>query len=999
MWKWIGFVLLFLIFGLPLVSLLTEVEGGVGTVALVVAVGLFFYQRSQLAALRERIDRELAALRAQPYRRRDEREIQSDEQGAEKGARAAAAPIEPASADIETAAAPPSGTWVGAQDEVAAGVGRVATAEAASAAPAGVTQLLSEPGGAASVWPTPLEPASAAGALEVDERSVRVTSSVAQSVAAWFKGGNTIVRVAVLVLFVGVAFLLRYAVEQDLLPIELRLAAVAAGGVALLLIGWRLRHRRRGYAITLQGAGVGVLYMTLYAAMRLYGLLPPSATLAFMVAIAGLAALLALLQDALPMAVVGFLGGFAAPLLTAGDAGSHVMLFGYCLVLNLAIAWIASRKPWKLLNLVGLACTTLVALAWGAAAWRGDLLASTEPFLVAHLVLYLFITVQYARQLSATDESSAAVGAGNVPVPYVDAGLMFGAPLVAAGLQAAMVRHVPYALAASAAVLSGVYLLLGRWLWRRGGERLRLLTEGMLALGAIFLTLVAPLVLDARWTAAAWAVQGAGMVWVAMRQRRSWALYFGLALQPMAALSFWGRPLDTSASMFVANAVFAGVLLLAASALVCARLLQRGGWPESVNGQAATTAGFAPSPMMALHWAAIVLALLHLLVGGYVEMGRAPWSTPDRLQSSILWVVSVAVVLEAAHRPLAWSELALPARPLLAMAALLSLGGAAEAVIWSDGWARLWPAGLAEVAVVLLASGWLLRRLDAPSEAGARLRGSLPGEALGVLWYAMLQGLLFTVAVMVQFITDYRGWMGGALIVMPTLIAWLALSGVERGRWPMDRYPALWIIGLALPWMAILVLWSLAVNLLVDGSMQPLPYLPLLNPVDLGHGLMLLYALRLRRSLLALRADALTSRWPGAQTRVWAATAAVAFWWLTNVLVRTLHHWMGTPMWGDGALDSGLVQTGLSILWTLIALATMFVATRRFDTGHARSVWIVGAILLGVVVVKLLLVDLSQTSALQRIISFVGVGLLMLLVGYVAPLPPQRPPQGRVPNP
>lgn len=46
--------------------------------------------------------------------------------------------------------------------------------------------------------------------------------------------------------------------------------------------------------------------------------------------------------------------------------------------------------------------------------------------------------------------------------------------------------------------------------------------------------------------------------------------------------------------------------------------------------------------------------------------------------------------------------------------------------------------------------------------------------------------------------------------------------------------------------------------------------------------------------------------------------------------------------------------------------------------------------LLAVVVAKLMLVDLSQTSALQRIVSFVGVGLLMLLVGYVAPLPPQR---------
>jgi uncharacterized membrane protein len=106
--------------------------------------------------------------------------------------------------------------------------------------------------------------------------------------------------------------------------------------------------------------------------------------------------------------------------------------------------------------------------------------------------------------------------------------------------------------------------------------------------------------------------------------------------------------------------------------------------------------------------------------------------------------------------------------------------------------------------------------------------------------------------------------------------------------------------------------------------------------------------------------------------------------------VRSLHHYAGTPTWWDGALGAGLVQTGLSILWTLLALAAMLLGARRVDARHARRVWLAGGGLLAVVVAKLMLVDLSQTSALQRIVSFVGVGLLMLLVGYVAPLPPQR---------
>ncbi|MFY7939721.1 MAG: DUF2339 domain-containing protein, partial [Burkholderiaceae bacterium] len=110
--------------------------------------------------------------------------------------------------------------------------------------------------------------------LEVDEKSLHITSSLGASVRAWFTGGNTIVRVAVLILFIGVAFLLRYAAERTTVPIELRLAGVVLVGVALVALGRRLLQKRRGYALSLQGAGVGMVYLTLFAAYRLYGLMP-----------------------------------------------------------------------------------------------------------------------------------------------------------------------------------------------------------------------------------------------------------------------------------------------------------------------------------------------------------------------------------------------------------------------------------------------------------------------------------------------------------------------------------------------------------------------------------------------------------------------------------------------------------------------------------------------------------------------------------------------------
>ena len=213
-------------------------------------------------------------------------------------------------------------------------------------------------------------------------------------------------------------------------------------------------------------------------------------------------------------------------------------------------------------------------------------------------------------------------------------------------------------------------------------------------------------------------------------------------------------------------------------------------------------------------------------------------------------------------------------------------------------------------------------------------------------------------------------------MLLPTLLCMGLLGRVEPPRWPLldERWLSIYRRGVLRPWALLLVLWVIVVNLFSDARMAPLSYLPLLNPLDLGHGLALLYALKLGRST-------------GAAAPRWLLPALI-FWWLNSLLVRSLHHWGGSPLWTDGALSSGLVLTGLTLLWTLTALVLMSWATRRAAPGRARPVWMIGAVLLGVVVVKLFVVDLASLSGLMRILSFMAVGLLMLVIGYVAPLPP-----------
>src|SRR6201999_4242666 len=115
------------------------------------------------------------------------------------------------------------------------------------------------------------------------------------------------------ILFFGIAFLLRYAAEHSHLPIEFRLSGVAASGIVLLVLGWKLRHRRSGYALALQGGAVGILYLTVFAGMRIYSVLPAGAAFALLAVVAALSAALAVLQNSQSFAVLAITGGFLAP--------------------------------------------------------------------------------------------------------------------------------------------------------------------------------------------------------------------------------------------------------------------------------------------------------------------------------------------------------------------------------------------------------------------------------------------------------------------------------------------------------------------------------------------------------------------------------------------------------------------------------------------------------------------------------------------------------------
>jgi uncharacterized membrane protein len=225
-------------------------------------------------------------------------------------------------------------------------------------------------------------------------------------------GGNTVVRVGIIVLLVGVTLLLRWATEHSRFPIELRLAAVAVGAMALLGFGFTQREGRRGFALTLQGGGIAALYLVVFFAFRSYGLRPAPLAFALLCAIALCSGVLSVQQDSPALVFIAQLFGFAAPILASTGEGSHVALFSYYLLLNALTFGVALYKAWRALNLLGFVFTFGVATSWGVLRYEPSLFASTEPFLLAFFAVYVAIPVLFALRHPGTPQGWVDGGLG-----------------------------------------------------------------------------------------------------------------------------------------------------------------------------------------------------------------------------------------------------------------------------------------------------------------------------------------------------------------------------------------------------------------------------------------------------------------------------------------------------------------------------------------------------------------------------------------------------------
>ncbi len=748
-------------------------------------------------------------------------------------------------------------------------------------------------------------------------------------------GGKLPIWIGGIALVFAGFFLVRYTIEAGLLGPGAR--SVIATCFALLLIaisefGGKLPKVGEAFkadprvAQSLAGAGVATLYGTLYMAAEIYGLIGVGTAFTLVVVVTIIAFVLAL-RHGPPTALMGLVGGFAAPWVAGMTAANLPSLLLYLAVFIAALFGLAIWRRWLWL---------LVLASGGGALWSFAMLFTAQS---DFSLLGLFILVSGAGALFAFTRFSETNSYWRELGRY--------APTALALLQLAMLlpkmrfsalgwgfyaalsvvtillawrerRMVPMVIAA---LLLAIAPLAVAW----DGEAYRQITPAItLGIALLFGLAGHAAVLRDREPKLAWAGIGLAapvLCWFASyfaypieKELSLWG-YAALAAALPAAWLAWNRHQrqETGAIQLMASAIAAMMLLIAAK-----QFSTGGDW----DGVLIMAIAFGLSA-----WALVTgdrgvrrLAIVPLAAAMIWAVGSS-YKFILALNVSLFEQISVYEYLPSVTD--AVKTTLLPATMMLAMLwpRIFAMGARTRMVTWAVGGAGL-------VAMI-----WLLAKQVAGIES--------PSDFIRL---AFAERAVFTHIL-------FAG-------------SWFALSQVAaRPQWPSLKW-----IGWALAATAIFrVVWFdlLLLNpAFVAQSVGPIPI------ANLASGHMALTAIWLWLLSKQMPTEGKGKAMP-LTLQILSLGAMIA------TILATVRQLMQGSIMAKGYID-----TGENYLYSVGLLALSIAWLARGMLAGSRLLRLAGLSLLTLVTLKVFLIDAAALTGVLRILSFLGLGIALIGIGW-----------------
>ena len=432
-------------------------------------------------------------------------------------------------------------------------------------------------------------------------------------------GGSWFNRIGIIAIFLGVTFFLKYAVDNEWIGPAGRVLIGAAVGVAFLILGEGLRKHYPSYAYGLSGGGIAVLYAAIwFASGNKYGLLAQPVAFGLMAFVTATATLLAARYSALPIAVLGLIGGFLTPILLSTGVDNEAGLFTYIALLDLGVLALAYSKQWRSLNYLAFISTIFMFAAWMDAWYEPSKLWTTIFFLTLFFAIFALLAVMYNV-------------VNRRPTGWLYLAMVFtNALLYFATSYSLLDDHYYGILGGFALLVAAFYLGLGYFTYQRDPED-SLLVLTFLGLGFLFSVLAVPIQFDQHWVTMGWAIEGAVMTWIGLRAKDRTSRYAALVVFAIA-LSHWVM-VDVHDFAYAVGSQFVPLLNRRAlsGAVMVAALAAAAFFYKRYGEDLEEQSSFAGLFALGAH--ALALALLTIDANDYFEQRRALATGRDHLTS------------------------------------------------------------------------------------------------------------------------------------------------------------------------------------------------------------------------------------------------------------------------------------------------------------------------------------------------------------------------------
>ena len=322
-------------------------------------------------------------------------------------------------------------------------------------------------------------------------------------------GSHWLNRIGITAVLIGVSYFLKFAFDNNWIGPAGRVAIGLLAGIVVVV--WSENFRHRGYRIfsySLKAVGIGVLYLSLYAAFQVYSLIPGSVAFIMMFAVTAATAVMAWTQDAEILAAFAMVGGFSTPLLLSTGQNREVALFAYVALLDLGALALVILKPWRRLLVLSYLGTLALYAGWYSSFYDVTQIRMTVGFATFFFAIFAVapLLARPAEKGWLSDSVPPLVAVVNAAGYFLQIYIMFE--------EIGTKDTAWFALA-----LAALYIFLSRQARGRAGSPQAARTVDLLhlALALGFVTVAIPIRLDAHWVTMGWFVETAVLLWVAER--------------------------------------------------------------------------------------------------------------------------------------------------------------------------------------------------------------------------------------------------------------------------------------------------------------------------------------------------------------------------------------------------------------------------------------------------------------------------------------------------